>query len=297
MKSPHVKKPSRPKPSRITKAPPSDEVKRSTEDDYKVLLQCLPNATVWYREHLRRTFDHIFSEHHEPRVTFPARVRGHGRFRFTTDKYRPGRSIISRNRWMAHGLALMDGDPDIVALAPYPITIRYLSRNADCTVSWQDHIPDLAFLRRDRRVGFVDFLHDMDARRDNDRSRALLLSLEEDCGATYEVMWATQILQQPRFFNRNLLHANRPRKGEVDLTATERSILQQPLPMTIDELSASLPYNILVERYEDEPRSSAQRVEGVQAVFSSCLRLAYLGKVDFDMSKPISTSSTVSRRV
>jgi len=296
LKSPHARKPSRPKPSQITKALPSDDVKRSTEDDYKVLLQCLPNSTVWYREHLRRTFDHIFSDQHEPRVTFPARVRGRGRRRFTTDKYRTGRSIITRNPWMGEGLALMDGDPDVVAIAPYPITLRYLTRSSGFKVTWEDHIPDLAFLRRDGSVGFVDFLHDLDVRLGDDGGRDLSLSLKEDVGATYEVMWATDILQQPRFFNRNLLHANRPRKGEVDLTATERSILQQPLPMTIDELSASLPYNVLVERFVDEPRSSAEPVADVQAVFSSCLRLAYLGKVEFDMSKPISTSSTVSRR-
>jgi len=197
---------------------------------------------------------------------------------------------------MAHGLALMDGDPDIVALSPYPVTIRFLSRTSGLKVTWRDHIPDLAVLRRDGSVGFIDFLHDLDVRLGDDRGRDLSISLKEDCGATYDVMWATDILQQPRFFNRNLLHANRPRKGEVDLTMLERSILQQPLPMTIDELSASLPYNVLVERYEDEPRSSAETIEGVQAVFSSCLRLAYLGKVEFDMSKPISTSATVSRR-
>jgi hypothetical protein len=296
MKSPHAKKPSRQKPSRITKALPSDDVKRSTEDDYKVLLHCLPNAKVWYREHLQRTLEFIFSEEHEPRVTFPARVRGRGRRRFTTEKCRTGDTIVTRNSWMGDGLALMDGDPDIIAMAPYPITVRYLSVNADCTVSWQDHIPDLAILRRDGSVGFIDFLHDMDVRLGENRGRDLALSLQEDCGATYEVMWATDILRQPRFFNRNLLHANRPRMGEVDLTMLERSILQQPLPMTVDELYAALPYNTLVERYEDEPRSSAEVAEGVNAVFSSCLRLAYLGKVEFEMSQPISTSSTVSRR-
>ncbi|MHC2423096.1 hypothetical protein ACVMB2_007007 [Sinorhizobium meliloti] len=296
MKSVQDRRPSGRKPSQVTKPLPSDDKKRSTEDDYKVLLQCLPHANVWYREHLRRAFDHIFSEDHEPRVTFPARVREHGRSRFTTSKYRTGSSIVTRNKWMAHGLALMDGDPDIVALSPYPITIRYLGRNANNSVEWKDHIPDLAILRRNGAVGFMDFFHDIDTRRDDDRTNALQISLEEDCGATYEVMWATQILKQPRFFNRNLLHANRPRRGEVDLTIIERSILEQRLPMTIEELSNMLPLNVLVERWDDDARSSAEPVAGVHVVFSACLRLCYLGKVELDMSKPLSTSSIVSRR-
>lgn len=297
MKSVQDKRRSGRKPSQITKPLPSDDKKRSTENDYQVLLQCLPHANVWYREHLRRTFDHIFSEHHEPRIVFPPRVREHGRFRFTTSKYETGNSIVTRNKWMAHGLALMDGDPDIVALSPYPITIRYLGRNASNGVEWKDHVPDLAVLRRNGDVAFMDFFHDLDTRRDDDRTHALQISLQEDCSATYEVMWATQILKQPRFFNRNLLHANRPRRGEVDLTIIERSILEQRLPTTIEELSNMLPLNVLVERWGDDARSSAEPVAGVHVVFSACLRLCYLGRVDLDMSKPLSTSSIVSRRV
>lgn len=297
MKSVQDRRPSGRKPSQVTKPLPSDDKKRSTEDDYKVLLQCLPHAHVWYREHLRRAFDHIFSEGHEPRVTFPARVREHGRSKFTTSKYRTGSSIVTRNKWMAHGLALMDGDPDIVALSPYPITIRYLGRNANSSVEWKDHIPDLAILRRNGAVGFMDFFHDIDTRRDDERTNALQISLKEDCGAAYEEMCATQILRQPRFFNRNLLHANRPRPGELDLTVIERCILEQPLPMTIAEISDAMPLNVVVERWEDEDRTSARFVPGSHVVFSSCLRLGYLGKVDLDMSKPLTMSSIVSRRV
>lgn len=297
MKSIQIKRPSGRKPSRVAKPLPSDDKKRSTEDDYKVLLQCLPHATIWYREHLQRTFDHIFSQHHEPRVTFPPRVRGHGRSKFTTGKYRTGNSMVTRNEWMFHGLALMDGDPDVIAISPYPLTIRYLGRNPEGTVEWKDHIPDIATLRRDGSVCFIDFMHDLDPRRDNDRHRELMISLKEDCSASYQVMWATQILKQPRFFNRNLLHANRPSRGEVDLTIIERSILEQPLPMTIEELSNMLPLNVLVERWGDDARSSAEPVAGVHVVFSACLRLCYLGKIDLDMSKPLTTSSTVSRRI
>lgn len=297
MPNPHRPTPNKKRPSRVTKPLPSDDHKRSTLDDYKLILQCVPNASEWKPQHLRRAYDYIFSAKHEPRVTFPARVRGHSRFKFTTGKVRSSGMAIARGPWMLHGLTLLDGDPDIIAIAPFPITIRYISATSDGTgTEWKDHIPDVAVLRRNGTVGFIDFMHDIDARRCNKRAQELGLSLERDCGATYDVMWATQILRQPRFYNRNLIHANRPRRGEVDLSMMERSILEQQLPMTVEELSEALPYNVLLERWDKEARESSQPVAGVHVVSSSCLRLAYLGKVELDLSRPFGLSTTVSRR-
>ncbi|CDZ31919.1 Hypothetical protein NGAL_HAMBI1145_06870 [Neorhizobium galegae bv. officinalis] len=286
------------KPARVTKPLPSDDRKRSTLDDYKVLLQCVPHATEWKPEHLRRTFDYLFSANHESRVSFPARVREHSRFKFTTRKVRSSGMVIARGPWMLHGLTLLDGDPDIIAIAPFPIAIRYISAASDETdTEWKDHIPDVAVLRRNGTVGFIDFMHDVDARRCTKLNRELGLSLEKDCGATYEIMWAGQILSQPRFYNRNLIHSNRPRWGEADLSAVERSILDQSLPATVANLSDAVPLNVLTERWEDQAPEAGHPCAGINVVASSILRLAYVGKVEFDMSRPFGPSTTVSRRV
>ncbi len=296
MPSPYRPTPKKKKPSRVTKPLPSDDNKRSTLDDYKLLLHCVPNATKRKPEHLRRTYQYIFSEKHEPLVSFPARVRMHSRFRFTSRKIRSGGVFTARGPWLLNGLTLLDGDPDIVAIAAYPITVRYLTAKAhENATEWRDHIPMVAVLRLDGTVGFMDFMHDLDAQRYEQRTRELGLQLPEDCGASYEMFSASEILRQPRFYNRNLIHANRPRWGEVDLSVVERSILEQPLPMTIETLSQALPYNVLLERWSDEPKKSAQPVAGVHVVSSSCLRLAYIGKIELDMSRPFGPSTIVSR--
>lgn len=298
MPSPHRPTPKLKKPSRVTKQLPLDDRKRSTLDDYKVLLQCIPHASEWKPEHLRRTFDYLFSADHEPRVSFPARVREHSRFKFTTRKVRSAGMVIGRGSWMMHGLTLLDGDPDIIAIAPFPITIRYLAATSDgMDTEWKDHIPDVSVMRRDGSFGFIDFVHDADAGHFERRTQELTLSLSNDCGATYELMRASQILTQPRFYNRNLIHSNRPRRGEADLSMMERSILEQPLPMTVAELSEALPFNVLLERWNDEARASAQPVAGVHVVSSSCLRLAYMGKVELDLSREFGPFTTVSRRL
>lgn len=297
MPSPHRRTPKKTRPFRVTAPLPSDDRKRSTLDDYKLILQCVPNGTEWKPEHLRRTFDYIFSEKHEPRVTFPARVREHSRFRFTSRKIRSGGVVTARGSWMLNGLTLLDGDPDIVAITPFPITVRYFAATPDKKdTQWKDHIPAVAVLRQDGSVGFIDFKHDLDAQRCEQRTRELSLSLSKDCGASYQMMPASEILRQPLFYNRNLIHANRPRWGEIDLSMMERSILEQRLPMTVEELSEALPYNVLLERWHHEARESFQPVAGVHVVSSSCLRLAYLGKVEIDLSRPFGLSTTVSRR-
>lgn len=298
MPSPHRSARKLKKPARVTKPLPSHDRKRSALDDYKVLLQCIPHSSEWKPEHLRRTYDYIFSEAHEPRVSFPARVREHSRFKFTTRKVRSSGMVIARGSWMMHGLTLLDGDPDIIALAAFPITIRYIAATSDGTdTGWKDHIPDVAVMRRDGSVGFIDFVHDADADHLNQRTRELTLSFLNDCGATYELMRASQVLRQPRFYNRNLIHSNRPRWGEADLSRVERSILEQSLPMTVAELSEAVRFNVLLEHWEDEPRDAARPSVGVDVVASSCLRLAYAGKVELDMGRPFDASTIVSRRV
>lgn len=298
MPSPHRPTRKLKKPARVTKPLPSDDRKRSKLDDYKVLLQCIPHGNEWRPEHLRRTFDYIFSQEHEPLVSFPARVREHSRFRFTSRKIRSGGVFTARGSWLLNGLTLLDGDPDIVAIAAYPIVLRYIAATPDRKdTEWKDHIPAVAVLRRDGTVGFIDYKHDLDAQKCEQRTQELALSLSKDCGASYQMIRASETLRQPLFYNRNLIHANRPRWGEVDLSMMERSILEQPLPMTVERLSEALPYNALLERWNDEARESAQPVAGVHVVSSSCLRLAYMGKVELDLSRPFGPSTTISRRV
>ena len=297
MPGPHRPAPKKHKPSRVTKLIPPDDRKRSTVDDYKLLLHCVPNGIGWKPEHLRRTFEHIFSESHEPLVSFPARVRERSRFKFTTRKVRSTGMVIARGPWMLHGLTLLDGDPDVVAIAAYPITVRYLTATLDhMGTAWRDHVPAVAVLRRDGSICFIDFEHDLDALQLERRTRELAQQLSEDCGASYRMMIASEILRQPSFYNRNLIHANRPRWGEADLSVVERSILEQPLPTSVEEVSEALKFNVLLERWQDEAPDAARPCAGIDVDASSVLRLAYVGKIDFDMSRPFGPSTIVSRR-
>jgi hypothetical protein len=269
---------------------------RTTENS--VLLQCIPGDTSHEgRLRVQSIYTHIFSAAHEPKYRFTARTKTVGRKRFPTPKYRALGTITYRNQSMENGLFLFDVDPDVVAMSPYPLTIRYTGTDREQRAIWKDHVPDIALLRRDGSVEFLDFEHDKDVEAYSARTEELELSLQ-DCGASYRLMKATEILAQPRFYNANVIWLHKPLRGEsIAYGPLEREILRQTLPMSIANLSKVLKLNALVTRDEGQPRDAATLVPEVNVVFTACMQLAYVGKVSLDMSKPVSTDTVVTRRI
>jgi hypothetical protein len=247
-----------------------------------------------------KLFADMFGPEHEPKRVFPPRIRNKkSRGKFPTAKYAAGGQIRTREPLMDDGLVLLDTDPDVVALAPYPMVVRFEGIDPDGLVCWQEHVPDVAAMRRSGRVEFIDFISDLEAAGTWIwvRSRLVAAALQSDYGVVYKVLPAAWVRKQPRFRNRNLMWAHAPSPHQPALIRNlARQILDQSLPMTIGELQASLDRNVMVSRWEGEPQSASQPVAGSNIVFTACMQLAFEGKVRVDMGdRPIS-SMIVDRR-
>lgn len=247
-----------------------------------------------------KLFAEMFGPEHEPKLVFPPRIRNRtSRGKFPTAKYAAGRSIRTRNMLMDDGLVILDTDPDIIALAPYPMVIRYEGIDVDGLVSWQEHVPDLAAIRRNGRVEFIDFVSDLDASSNwlLVRSRLIAAALHRDYGVVYKVLPAAWVRKQPRFRNRNLMWAHAPSPYQPAVIGNlARQILEQPLPMSIGDLRASLDRNVMVSREEGEPPTASQPITGSDVVFTACMQLAFAGKVCVDMGDRPIDAMIVGRR-
>lgn len=268
-------------------------------EDPRNLLHCVPSSSPATRRERRRLLESVFSEEHQPLVTFAARKMGKSREKFATLKCRSAKSIVYRNRWMHNALVILETDPDVVALSHYPVTIRYIATDLDQKTVWKDHVPSLAVMRKDGGISFHDFLHDEDAGAAASRTREIALSLREDFDAEYVVWTATEILAQPRFFNANLIWAHRSSKAHILVSGSlEQDILQQEFPASIREIADRLdtPMNDRGRDGDSDAVGDTPRY-GINLVFSTCLRLAADGRIQLDTATQITTSTIIVRRV
>jgi len=183
---------------------------------------------------------HMFGPDHKPVKTFKPRIRHRNmRGRFPTEKCRSTGMIRTRLPLMLDGLVHVDTNPDVVAIAAYPITFDYLSANSDGEVVGRSHTPDIGVLTRRGKVIFIDYVPyrvQQDTPWIKQRTAELRLHLEQ-FGAAYAIHDERSIYIQPRFNNLNLMKAHKPLPYQLAAIAeTCRAIMRQPLPSTIGEL-------------------------------------------------------------
>lgn len=273
------------------------------KNNKEAVLQPVPVPTSRLERKIMRDnlFADIFGPEHKPKRDFPPAIRNRkSRGKFPTAKYVAGGQIRVREPLMDDGLVLLDTDPDVVALSPYPMVVRFEGVNSDGLVCWQEHVPDIGAMRKSGRIEFIDFVSDLDAASSWlwVRSRLLAAALQRDYDIVYKVHRAAWVRKQPRFRNRNLMWAHAPSPHQPAIIRNlARQILEQSLPMTIGQLRTSLDRNVMVSRWEGEPETAAQPVPGSDIVFTACMQLAFEGKVRVHMGdRPIS-SMIVDRRV
>lgn len=276
-----------------------DKTDKSREKGFpgKKVFTCLPHLQNGLIDRVRPVLDEIFSPEHCPRKTFAAKQKDRGsRYKTPSRKYAAAKVVVYRNPYMHNGLLLLDVDPDVVAIAPFPLVVRFITVDDERRAVWRDHVPDLAVRRRDGRVEFIDFMHDHDAHARVGELNDLAYALHQSAGIIHRVMTATEIVAQPRFYNANVIWNHQPVAGElVSLESVQRDILRQPLPMTISELSAAIDHNVAVVREDGELRTASRPIAAVDIVYTACLRLAYAGRVRLDMNKQISMSTIITK--
>lgn len=241
---------------------------------------------------------HMFGPDHKPVKIYKPRIRHRNmRGRFPTEKCRSTGSIRTRLPLMLDGLVHLDTDPDVVAIAPYPITFDFVSADGEGGAVGRSHTPDAGVLAADGKVVFVDWIPyrlQQDLPWIETRTAELRLHLER-YGASYAIHDERSIYIQPRFNNLNLIEAHKPLPYQyAGIAETCRAILRQPLPSTIGELCRMNAPNAIVARWEDEPASAFKLVPEVNVVFTACMQLAYRGKIELDLSRPFSPRTSVS---
>lgn len=241
---------------------------------------------------------HMFGPDHKPEKIYKPRIRHRNmRGRFPTEKCRSTGTIRTRLPLMLDGLVHLDTDPDVVAIAAYPMTFDYLSSNSDGEVVGRSHTPDVGVLKKDGTVLFIDYVPyrlQQDLYWVKQRTAELKLHLEQ-YGAAYAVHDERSIYVQPRFSNLNLMFGHKPLPYQhPGIAETCRAIMRQALPATIGELCRMSAPNALVARWEDEPATAFRAVPEVNVVFTACMQLAYRGEIDVDMSRPFSPRTRVT---
>ncbi|MBR2583106.1 MAG: hypothetical protein IKD61_06905 [Oscillospiraceae bacterium] len=247
----------------------------------------LPKAVV-------RELDALFSRAHvplwEPKLgthyktlptVFPTRKSAHG-------------MVFARLPLMRHGLMHIDTDPDVDAVAGYPVQTVYWSASASAETGEvkRVHLPDLVIRRRDGSVVFIDYVPlSIQAERpwQNRQIAELRAHYRGEYGAGFAVHDERCVYGEPIWSNVSLMWGYKPTPADVpQMAAARHAIMRAPLPMSITRL-------------EEEIRRGVAMPEDLYAraadlAFTAAMQLVIEGLADIDLSKPITPNSIITER-
>lgn len=213
---------------------------------------------------------------------------------FPTDKAAGG-EIIARLPLMADGLVHIDTDPDVIAIAAYPMTIEYMSARRNNTAVKREHLPDLAVLRRDRSVVFIDYEPCNEQERMPwlpKRTRELSNHIASHYGCAYAVHDERCLRAHPLFPNLKAMCAHKPTALDPpEIRIVIGALRRCRFPSRLGVLRKALHGDVelrAVFRVLD--------IGGADAVFTSVMQMCVTGELDIDLSKPFSDVSVVTAR-
>lgn len=192
----------------------------------------------------------------------------------------------------------LETDPDVVAVADFPVETSYRSRTAS-GFRVELHVPEIAALRRDGSVLVLDAvpLHVQLTKPGIRQRTADLKEAYLDLGATYRCLDETSLQLEPLLSNLKTMWKHKQTGHELaGMAALRQWILDADLPATIGGLMRSAPLNAVLARWSDEPDAAARHVTENNPVFSAVMQLAIAGLVDVDLDSPFSPATTVTRR-
>lgn len=210
---------------------------------------------------------------------------------FPTDKAAGGQ-IVARLPLMADGLVHLDTDPAIKAIAAYPMTIEYFSPRRNNTSVKREHVPDVAVLRADGSVVFIDYVpvnEQAEKAWIAKRTQVLRAHIAAHHGCSYAVHDELCLLAKPLFPNLKTMWAHKP--GPLDLPEVQlviRAVRRHRFPSMLGTLKRAL-------HADPDLRSVFRRidVDGVDLAFTAVMQMCFLGELDIDLSKPFSPTTGV----
>lgn len=203
----------------------------------------------------------------------------------------PKRSVYARLPLMRQALMQFDVDPDVVSISAFPFQTEYWSATSEGEPVKRVHIPDVAILMRDRRVICIDYAPVMiqkDTPWHEAKTAQLVAHYEEEFGWPYVVHDERRIMAQPMASNASLLWRYMPCAADhPELPAVRRAVLGLSLPATVAAITAALT--------SGHPAVAKLGGQAAAFVFTAVMQQVIEGRLDVDLSLPITTSTIVMK--
>jgi hypothetical protein len=206
--------------------------------------------------------------------------------------------VRTREPLMIDLMIHLDVDPDIRIVAEFPAKQNVEYRDAHGKIKTEEHIPDLAALRRDGLVFVMDVMpfNVQAARRNLSALRAARTAHYSDMGARYLLLSETT-LRLPILADLKRMWMHREIEGEPPQMAELRQSLRKAnYPTTIESLVRSMPLNAIFTNSRVDERSSARHATECNPVFTAVMQMTIRGELDVDLTKRLSPSTIVTRR-
>jgi hypothetical protein len=239
----------------------------------------------------------LFTDAHEP-VFYPPKRVHHPTLpvEFPTNKTPKG-TIRCRLPLMADALVHFDTDPNVVALAAYPLKAVVWIDTGRGAGKHVDHIADIAVKQRDGKVVFMDFepLKIQKERGGRERKTlALKAYYREVFGCAYSLLDERSLYIEPFMSNIRWMWRHKENRTHADhnLLRDAKEVLRSTrLPATIGQIAekAAFPgYGVIWEG-----DATPTPLPDPDRMFTAIMRLAMRGEVRLNLGQPLSMQSVV----
>jgi len=213
---------------------------------------------------------------------------------FPTDKA-PAGEVFARLPLMADGLVHADTDPDVTAIAAYPMTVEYMAPTRNNMAVKRTHVPDVALRRTDGSVVVIDYIPLSEhaekpwiAR----RTHVLVDHMAAHYGCFYAVHDERCVYARPLFPNLKAMWTHKP----TALDPPELKLVVQALRRCRFPSCLGILRRTLHENGELRGVFAALDVDGVDLVYTAVMQMCISGELDIDLSMPFSAKTPVTAR-
>ncbi|WP_375590797.1 hypothetical protein ABWH89_09455 [Hoeflea alexandrii] len=213
---------------------------------------------------------------------------------FPTDKAATG-EVFARLPLMADGLVHVDTDPDVVAIAAYPMSVEYMAPTYNNRAVKRAHVPDVAVRRSDGSVISIDYVPVNEQSMKPwiaKRTRVLQNHIASIHCCSYAVHDERSVLAQPLFGNLKAMWAHKATALDPDgMQLVAQALRRCPFPSRLGVLK-----KMLRDDVELREVFAALDADGVDIVFTIVMQMCISGELDIDLSAPFSAQTLVTPR-
>lgn len=213
---------------------------------------------------------------------------------FPTDKAVTGQ-VVARLPLMADGLVHVDTDPDVIAIAAYPMAIEYFMPALNNMAVKREHVPDVAVLRADGSVVFIDYVPVNEQKRMPWLARRSLVLMDHFAahyGCAYALHDELCVRANPLFANLKAMYAHKATALDPpELQFVIRALRRCRLPSCLGTLKRTLHDN-------DELRAVFRvfEIDGADLAYTAIMQMCVAGELEIDLSRPFSDLTAVAAR-